>query len=303
MPEPMVNDPGTSARRRVLIVGAGAGPARALREVLRDDGHHYVTLCTRRPIDIMLGEVSRVVGDYRDAPVNEADIVVNFVGQVSGSDAALYRQLNVDLPVELARRARAAGVRRLIHLSTLSLYGRARDIGSSTPADPRSLYGSTKLEGDTALLSLATPDFRVTVLRAPAIYGPGLRGKLATLTRVMNGVPVFVAPAEDGPRSTLHVRHLAFAIAAVIDADLDGLRFAADPWPFSLSVLAHAMASRGRPVTILRMPDWSLASLKAVVPGAYQSLFGRSVIAPDDVVLSHHRNYLGPDRALEDLLD
>ena len=142
----------------------------------------------------------------------------------------------------------------------------------------------------------------MTILRAPALYGPGLKGKLAALTAFMARTGFIVAPPADGPRSTLHVRHLAFAIAAALEDGLDGLRFAADPWPFSLGLAAEALSRPGRRVSVIRLPAWALSPLRSLAPGAYQSLYGRSLVAPTEVIPATGRCVLSPADALGSLL-
>ncbi len=288
----------------LLILGAGAGPAMALRELLSAEARHGVIAASRRPIPLLPGETARIGEDYGDVAMDGVDIVVNFVGQVSGRDRALSHRLNVEVPLAAARRAKAAGAAMFVHLSSLSVYGDAKDVEPDTPTAPSSLYGRTKLQGDEALIALADGGFTVAVVRVPAIYGPGLDGKLKDLARLLASTRIFAAPRADGPRSTLHSRHLALAVVDVIDRRAGGIRFAADPWAFSLVLLADAVSTRvGGKVRMIRAPSGIFAPVSVAAPRLYRSLYGRSLIDPAYVVIAKDRDYLVPATALGDLID
>src|SRR5690606_23653499 len=70
--------------------------------------------------------------------------VINCAGAVGGTQDEL-EEANVHLPVALAAACRDAGVQRLVHVSSFSVYGSARAISVDTPTRPASPYGFSKL--------------------------------------------------------------------------------------------------------------------------------------------------------------
>ncbi|UYY59520.1 NAD-dependent epimerase/dehydratase family protein [Sphingomonas sp. S2-65] len=88
-----------------------------------------------------------------------AEAVIHVAGVVNAPDRAGFAAGNIDGTRNMLRAAADAGVRRFVHVSSLA----ARE--------PRlSAYGWSKAEGD-ALVQASGLDW--TIVRPPAIYGPG----------------------------------------------------------------------------------------------------------------------------------
>ena len=68
-----------------------------------------------------------------------------------------------------------AGVRRFVHGSTIGVYGNLEGvINEQSPCNPDNIYGVTKLEGETLVLSYREK-LPVVVMRISETYGPGDR--------------------------------------------------------------------------------------------------------------------------------
>jgi len=83
----------------------------------------------------------------------------------------IYDKINYKLVVDLAEKAKSAGIKKFIQLSTIAVYGNATHITATTPESPVNPYGKSKLEADIKLLALANDEFKVITLRPPMIYG------------------------------------------------------------------------------------------------------------------------------------
>ena len=92
-------------------------------------------------------------------------------------DPAADVETNVLGTVRVAQAAAAAGVQRLVFLSTGgALYGEPARIpvDEQTPAEPASVYGASKLAAERQLAVLAEAGgFALSVLRPGNVYGPG----------------------------------------------------------------------------------------------------------------------------------
>jgi nucleoside-diphosphate-sugar epimerase len=104
--------------------------------------------------------------------------------------------VNVDGSRRLAEQAAAAGVRRLVYLSSIKVNGeqtvlRAPFLCSDTPA-PQDAYGVSKWEAEQALWEVsAKTGLEVVVVRPPLVYGPGVKGNLARLLKLVRlGLPL-----------------------------------------------------------------------------------------------------------------
>jgi nucleoside-diphosphate-sugar epimerase len=86
-----------------------------------------------------------------------------------------YHSVNVDGTINLLKAARAAGVRRFVHCSSVGVMGDIKNppADETYPCNPTNIYEKTKLAGERAVLkySLET-DFPVVVVRPAWVYGP-----------------------------------------------------------------------------------------------------------------------------------
>ena len=128
----------------------------------------------------------------------------------------LYREVNRDLAIRIATRARDQGVRQFILMSTMSVYGKLQGvIDNSTPLLPGTLYGTSKLEAERGILPLQSDRFDVVVLRPPMIYGKGAKGNYLRLSRLARECPVF--PEFDNSRSMLYIDNLCEFVRLMIE--------------------------------------------------------------------------------------
>jgi nucleoside-diphosphate-sugar epimerase/predicted dehydrogenase len=174
---------------RVLVTGASGFVGGRLVERLSQDG--VSVRATTRLISRAkkLPNVEWIECDLtRDEDARRAVDGVEIVfhcAAMAGSPGSLeeYDAVNVDATLTLTRLAAEAGVRNLVYLSSMSVYGvppRGTSLVDEKAAyDPRAaergVYTQSKLRAEQALLEYtarhATP--RVIVLRPGTIYGPG----------------------------------------------------------------------------------------------------------------------------------
>lgn len=108
------------------------------------------------------------------ALVKDADAVIHVAGAINAPDRAGFHAANVAGTEALAAAARKAGVRRFIHVSSLA--AREPDLSD---------YGWSKAESERAVKA-STLDW--TIVRPPAIYGPGDRETLELFRMAAKGV-------------------------------------------------------------------------------------------------------------------
>lgn len=144
-------------------------------------------------------------------------------GASAAQTAAAFHQVNVAGSECLARAAAAAGVRRLVYLSTIKVNGEATPIDVPFTADmaphPEDVYGESKWQAEQILTDIAAHSaLEVVILRAPLVYGPGVRANFLALLRLADrGVPVPLGRVRNR-RSMLYVNNLSDAIIRCIDA-------------------------------------------------------------------------------------
>jgi nucleoside-diphosphate-sugar epimerase len=123
----------------------------------------------------------------------------------------------VEGTANLLAAARAAGVRRFVHLSSVAVYGAAEGaVRESTPRVPADAgYGLWKAEAEA--LVEAERAMEVVILRPALVYGPGdplWIGKMAR--RLRHGSLGTLGDAGEGLADLVHVRDVAEAIALAL---------------------------------------------------------------------------------------
>jgi nucleoside-diphosphate-sugar epimerase len=174
---------------------------------------------------------------------------------------AAYRRVNVAGTETLARQAVAANVRRIVFLSSIKVNGEACDAPGFNEADPprpQDAYGISKLEAERRLAAiLAASHTDHVILRPPLVYGPGVKGNLARLIRLVDrGVPLPLA-AIDNRRSLVGIDNLVAAIDLVTrhPGAANGTFLVSDDEPVSSADLVRAIAGAlGRPARLVPVP-------------------------------------------------
>jgi nucleoside-diphosphate-sugar epimerase len=125
-----------------------------------------------------------------------------------------YRLINVEGTLNLARQAAAVGVRRFIFISSIKVNGESTALGCPFTADdvpaPIDAYGQSKNEAEEQLMQVALETgMEVTIIRSPLIYGPGVKGNLASLVKwVRLGIPLPLGAVTHNRRSLVCVDNL-----------------------------------------------------------------------------------------------
>lgn len=141
----------------------------------------------------------------------------------------LYYQVNRDLTIEVAKKAKEEQVKQFIFMSSAIVYGDSSKIGKSklitkeTIPTPANFYGKSKLEAEEGILPLASERFQIVVLRPPMIYGKNSKGNYVTLSKYAKKLPFF--PNIKNERSMLHIDNLCEFIRLMIENEESGLFF------------------------------------------------------------------------------
>lgn len=175
-----------SELQRVLITGAAGFTGVSLALSLAAAGHRVRGLVRNRERAASLEQagVQTVVGDIRNPAVlreaiQDIDTVYHLaaVYRRAGVPDSEYREVHVDATRQLIEFSAAAGVRRVVHCSTVGVHGSVSEEAPATedaPLHPGDIYQLTKLEGEREALETAErTGVPLTVVRPGPIYGPG----------------------------------------------------------------------------------------------------------------------------------
>ena len=278
-----------SAHKKVLITGAGSYIGESFKDYA---SKHYGD-------NLDIDTVDMISPKWRDTDFSQYDIVYHVaglahadVGHVSDEVKEKYYKVNTDLTIEVAKKAKAAGVKQFIFMSSMIVYGESAPFGKEKMVDentiptPANFYGDSKWQADKAVRALANDTFKVAVIRPPMIYGKGSKGNYPVLAKLAKKLPVF--PNVNNKRSMLHIDNLCEFLCQLMLTSEGGIFMpqnssytkTAEMVKEIASVSGHKMA-----VTGLLNPFVALAShVPGKVSGLVNKAFGNMTY---DMKMSH----------------
>jgi nucleoside-diphosphate-sugar epimerase len=222
---------------KVLVTGHHGYIGSVVAPMLHEAGHDVTGL------DTFFYEGCDLLDDAFDFPtlrVDIRDVTTNMLEGCEGIvhlaalsndplgelDEDLTREINFRGTVELARKAKEAGVRRFVLASSCSMYGASGTdelMTEEAPLRPLSAYAESKVRAEEALSELADGDFAPTFMRNATAYGASPRVRLDV---VLNNLSAWafttgkIMIMSDGTpwRPLVHVRDIAAAAASALVA-------------------------------------------------------------------------------------
>jgi len=221
----------------LAVTGASGFIGRNLLDRLREQGETPVAI-SRQPLDID-GVRKVLVNDYAQtaelaAHLRGVQALIHLAGRAHqqsspGQAEALFRKANVDTALDVARACMAAGVSRLVFVSSIGVNGShsAKPFLESDAPAPTEPYAVSKWKAEQALTELlAGSQTELVIVRPPLVYGPRCPGNFGKLVRFVASSSWIPLGALDAPRSFIHVANLADAlIKAARHPGLGGLTF------------------------------------------------------------------------------
>jgi nucleoside-diphosphate-sugar epimerase len=257
-----------------LVTGAGGFIGRALCRGLADRGH-VVLGRTRRPMAPLPGIELRPIGDIGpqtdwSGHLAGVDCVVHLANRAHRPARHMAGTDEAEAAAVLARAAGSAGVRRLVHFSSIRAMGDRTAPGAPfrctelpQPCDP---YGRGKLATELALQAAARQTgIELVILRPPLVYGPGVKGNFQLLLQLAeSGLPLPFG-GVDNRRSLIFIENLVdlAARALVHPAAAGRVLLARDASDRSTPELLRALAvGLGRQLHLFAVPQPAFAVLR-----------------------------------------
>ena len=248
------------------LTGATGFLGRSIAEALQARGYRLRIL--GRPGASFERSAEIVTGRLADADAlarlaEGAELIVHAAGLIKARRPSDFLPVNVQGARRMAEAAaRQAPDARFVLVSSLS----ARE-------PQLSAYAASKAAGENAVREVLAPE-RLTIVRPPAIYGPGDRETLA-LFQAIARLPALPAPGPAKARLALiHVADAAAQIADLAERDAAGRIFAlADGRPEGYGwgeIVTEASRAVGRRPWVLPTPGAAILAL-----GAAGSIAGR----------------------------
>jgi uncharacterized protein YbjT (DUF2867 family) len=208
------------ARPRIALTGATGFVGQALLPMLLADGYAVRALARAQKnrqlpeqpgLDWISGDLTRT--SALEQLTADTGVVIHLAGVTKARNAAEFYAVNAQQTAQLVGIARAAGVRHFIHVSSLTA---ARP---DVSAYARSKADSERLARDEA------GDMPLTIVRAPAILGPGDTATQPVLSLLAAGFLPVPGGRPGGFRfSMMDVLDLSRYLRALAAAPAEGQR-------------------------------------------------------------------------------
>ncbi|WP_226036161.1 NAD-dependent epimerase/dehydratase family protein [Aquibacillus saliphilus] len=270
--------------KKILITGSNSYIGNSLKSWLE-----------KYPDDYSMDAISVRDNSWKKKDFSKYDVVFHVAGiaHVSSDPKMedMYYQVNRDLTIETARKAKSDGVKQFIFMSSIIVYGDSssdkRVIDRNTEPKPSNFYGNSKLEAELGINPLENNNFNVVIVRPPMIYGKGSKGNYPKLAKAAQKLPVF--PNIDNQRSMLHIDNLCEFIRLMMENDESGLFFPQNSEYVKTSEMVKMIAeAHGKKIRLTRVFNPILKPIIGKI-GIINKVFGNLVY--DTGVSDYKENY------------
>jgi nucleoside-diphosphate-sugar epimerase len=252
--------------RRVLVTGAqgflGREVVRQAREAgfqvrATDRGTQWTggTVEEYCPADILVPHTLGEVMTGMDAVIHCAGLA--HIHDRAKAKVAPFTEVNEVGTGNVARAAVSAGVRRLVHISSVSVYGgTASGANEDTPCNPEGAYATSKSAAERRAAQMVTEgNSTAVILRLATLYGEGDPGNVARLIRAIDtGRFVWVGTGSN-MKSLLHREDAARACLAALHLESNGTQiYNVSAPPCTMAEVVHTIAS----VLERTLPRWHI---------------------------------------------
>ena len=263
---------------RILVTGAAGFIGRVLCSGLVERGYTVLGQ-TRGPAEPIPGVELRPIGDIGprtdwSGQLDGIETVIHLANRAHRPGGTVASDTEPAAAAALASAAAKAGVRRMVHMSSVRAMGDATLPGlpfsSADPPVPRDAYGRGKLAIERALqIAARQTELELIILRPPLVYGSGVKANFRALLRLAaSGLPLPLA-GIDNRRSLIFLDNLVDLTArACTDHRAAGrVLLARDTVDWSTPELIRVLAEGlGRAARLFTAPKGAFAALR-VLPG------------------------------------
>lgn len=260
--------------KKILITGAGSFVGTSVqRHLERWPEKHKVTA-----VGTKNGEWKELHFSQFDVVYHVAGLAHSDVGKVTEEIKKKYYAVNTDLAIDVAKKAKAEGVKQFIFMSSAIVYGDSAPIGKekmisrNTPYSPVNFYGDSKVQAEKGLIPLADEQFKVVILRCPMIYGKEGKGNFPILEEMAQKMPLF--PKIENKRSMLYVGNLAEFVRLMIENEENGIFWPCNrEWSNTSELVRMIAACHGKRIVLVPGLGWVLKAVSHLT-GYVNKAFG-----------------------------
>lgn len=220
--------------KKILITGKDSYIGNKLIEFTKDNPNYQFTV-----IDTITNEWENTDFSGYDSIFHVAGIVHDMNGKIKKE---IYFEVNCDLALKIAQKAKESGVKHFIFMSSLSIYNayRKKTITNETIPQSKDAYGQSKLKADNLLQKMQNDEFKVAIVRPPMIFGENCKGNFPILIKFAKRTKIF--PKLKNQRSMIYIDNFSQFIKDIIDNQNNGIFFPQNEEYFCTSQIIKTIA-------------------------------------------------------------
>jgi len=174
----------------------------------------------------------------------------------------LYYQINRDLSVTVAKKAKTDGVQQFIFMSSMA----------ACTSKKNDYYGDGKRQAEALLSGLQDEHFQVAIVRPPMVYGPGCKGNFPRLVASVRRAPIF--PEIKNARSVIFIDNLCVFLCNLAQIGSGGLYHPQNrDYNCTTQMVRLIAACQGKKICTTQLFNWLIYALMPLFSGL-EKLFG-----------------------------
>ena len=257
---------------RVLITGANSFVGSNFKRYSKCRNVNEVSLLVNKPTDINFSKYEIVI---------HLAAIVHQNKKIPDSES---KRINFDLAFDVAKKAKQQGVQQFIFMSTVKVYGESNNDEPWTEVtlcNPVDSYGKSKYEAEKRLLELQDDHFTVSIIRSPVVYGPGVKGNILSLIKLVDKVPLLPLGGIKNKRAMVFAGNLIELISRIIEMRSPGIFLAGDSEQISTTEFVQKISLYlDKKNLIINIPGLIKKLIKKTFPAYYNKLWGSLAINP-----------------------
>jgi nucleoside-diphosphate-sugar epimerase len=241
----------------IAVTGASGFVGGNLVPYLKQLNHNVLSFSRSNSFDY-----SNIDSNFLDS--NNVDVIIHLAGKAHDikktAKPSEYFEANTDLTISLFHEFLNSNGSTFIYFSSIkAVTDKAfSPITEEFNADPISIYGQSKLRAESYIQSIAIPPSKkVFILRPCMVHGPGNKGNLNLLYKLVSKSLPWPLGAFDNLRSFCSIDNILFIINELIEREdiLSGVYNVADDEPQSTnSIISLIALAQDRSPKIWKLP-------------------------------------------------
>lgn len=215
-------------------------------------GGQFTEYIKKNYTDWQIDAVDSMNIKWANADFHRYDAVYNVSGLAhanarQGSEEQYYA-VNGQLPIDVAKKAKAEGVKIFVQMSSQIVYGDMSELGGekmitpeTVPSEP-TIYGKSKMMAERGLQNLVDDTFQVAIIRPPLIYSEYARDNFPRLVNFAKKMPIF--PKLENKQSMVYVDNLCELIKLAIENNKGGIYYPQQECYIETSKIVKDIADR-----------------------------------------------------------